>query len=141
MALTLSAAGTRLDRANHLGILAATGAWLVYTRLYFVLHPAHLTFDPSVFMWLTGKPDPTCGLTRTFAWMWRADVGQAVAVYPVGPLLFVLVLAICLNSAAALVSGRRVQLAMSTSTRRVVIVVVVVAVLANWSSKLIWLGM
>jgi len=30
---------------------------------------------------------------------------------------------------------------MSSSTRRVVIVVAVVAVLANWISKLVWLGM
>jgi hypothetical protein len=141
MALTLTAAGARLDRVSNLGILALTAAWLVYTRLYFILHPAHLTFDPSVFMWVTGKPDPTCGLTRTFAWMWRGDVGRAVAVYPLGPLVFVLALALCLNSAAALVSGRRVRLAMSSSTRRVVIVVAVVAVLANWISKLVWLGM
>ena len=141
MALTLTAAGARLDRVSNLGILALTAAWLVYTRLYFILHPAHLTFDPSVFMWVTGKPDPTCGLTRTFAWMWRGDVGRAVAVYPLGPLVFVLALALCLNSAAALVSERRVRLAMSSSTRRVVIVVAVVAVLANWISKLVWLGM
>jgi len=141
MALTLTAAGARLDRVSNLGILALTAAWLVYTRLYFILHPAHLTFDPSVFMWVTGKPDPTCGLTRTFAWMWRGDVGRAVAAYPLGPLVFVLALALCLNSAAALVSGRRVRLAMSSSPRRVVIVVAVVAVLANWISKLVWLGM
>jgi len=51
MALTLTAAGARLDRVSNLGILALTAAWLVYTRLYFILHPAHLTFDPSVFMW------------------------------------------------------------------------------------------
>lgn len=141
MALTLTAAGTRLDRASHLGIVALSAAWLVYTRIYFVLHPAHLTFDPSVFMWLTGKPDPTCGLTRTFAWMWRGDVGKAAAVYPLGPFLFVLVLALCLNSAVALITGRSVRLATSSSTRRIVIVVAVVAVMANWISKLVWLGM
>ena len=40
-------------------------------------------------MWYFNKPDPFCGGTRTFAWMWRGDLGRAVAVYPLGPLLFV----------------------------------------------------
>jgi Protein of unknown function (DUF2752) len=140
MTLTSTAAGTRLDRVTHLGILGLTVAWLLYTRLYFVLHPAHLTFDPSLFMWVTGKPDPTCGLTRTFAWMWRGDVGRAVAAYPLGPLVFVLVLALGLNSAAAVVTGRRVRLVVRLSTRRALIMVAVVALLANWIAKLVWLG-
>jgi hypothetical protein len=125
----------------QLAVLAGTVAWLAYTKLYFFLHPAHLTFDPSLFMYLTGKPDPTCGLTRTFAWMWTGDLGRAVAVYPLGPPLFVLTLALCLTSAVALVSGRRVRLAISASTRRVVLVVAFVALTVNWISKLTWLGM
>jgi hypothetical protein len=141
MSLTLAPANTGLDRVTHLPIVCLTAAWLLYTRLYFVLHPPHLTFDPSLFMWITGKPDPTCGLTRTFAWMWRGDVGRAVAVYPLGPLVFVLVLALGINSALAFVTRRRVRLVISPSTRRILIIVAVMALLANWTSKLVWLGM
>jgi hypothetical protein len=141
MTLALTAARTPVDRVTHLGILGLTAAWLLYTRFYFVLYPAHLTFDPSLFMWVTGKPDPSCGLTRTFAWIWRGNLGRAVAVYPLGPLLFALVLALGLNSAMALITGRRVRLALSPSTRRIVVLVAAIALLANWISKLVWLGM
>src|SRR5260370_1829454 len=68
--------------------------WLAYPRLYFFLHPRHLTFDGGLFMRYFNKPDPFCGGTRTFAWMWRGDVGRAVAVYPLGPLLFVATVAL-----------------------------------------------
>src|SRR2546425_4723 len=81
-----------LDRPERLAQLPALTIlieWFAYTRLYFFLHPRGLTFDPSLFMYLTGKPDPTCGLTRTFAWTWRGDLAQGVRVYPLGPLLFV----------------------------------------------------
>ncbi len=78
----------RRQRVSQLPALAMLIAWFAYTRLYFFLHPHGLTFDPSLFMYLTGKPDPTCGLTRTFAWTWRGDLGQAVRVYPLGPLAF-----------------------------------------------------
>jgi hypothetical protein len=66
------------DRTSAALILAFGLAWLAYTRLYFWLHPRGLTPALSPFMYLTGRPDPLCGLTRTFAWMWRGDVGQAV---------------------------------------------------------------
>jgi hypothetical protein len=130
-----------VNRPVHLVVLSGAVAWLAYTKLYFVLHPAHLTFDPSLIMYLTGKPDPTCGLTRTFAWMWRGDLGQAVAVYPIGPLFFAGVLGVALNSVLALASGRRLRLRMDSSTRRLLIAIVLVLILVNWIAKLAWLGM
>ncbi len=141
MTVRLTPPGSSLDRASQLVIVALTAAWLGYTRLYFVLHPAHLTFDPSLFMYLTGRPDPACGLTRTFAWMWRGDLGRAVAVYPLGPIVFILVVALGLNGVAALVAGRRLRLAIRPTMRRLLIVVAVAAILVNWVSKLLWLGM
>ena len=82
------------DRWLARGVLGVAVPWLAYTRLYFFLHPRHLTFDGGLFMWLFNKPDPFCGGTRTFAWMWRGDVGRAVVVYPLGPLLFVATVAL-----------------------------------------------
>lgn len=52
-----AAAAVRVERLSRskraaLAALACLAlAWLAYTRLYFVLHPMGLTFDPSVFMW------------------------------------------------------------------------------------------
>lgn len=122
-------------------MLSGVLAWLAYTRLYFVLHPAHLTFDPSLFMYLTGRPDPTCGLTRTFAWMWRGDIGRAARVYPLGPLIFAAVLGVAFSSALALVIGRRVVVRMGPTTRRILVAGAVLALLLNWVAKLVWLGM
>jgi hypothetical protein len=119
------------------------GAWMVYTRLYFVLHPRGLTFDPSLFMEVTGKPDPSCGLTRTFAWMWRGDVVHAVLVYPLGPILFA-AMVFTLVDAALKVSGRPgipVPFHPARRQKRALIVIVALAFSANWAAKLIWLGM
>jgi hypothetical protein len=115
--------------------------WLAYTRFYFFLHPRHLTFDGGAFMWLFNKPDPFCGGTRTFAWMWRGDVGRAVAVYPLGPLLFVATLALVVYAVIALVSGRAVHVNPSAPTMRLVLWVGLVALGLNWIVKLAWLGM
>lgn len=122
-------------------VLSGAMGWLAYTKLYFVLHPAHLTFDPSLFMYLTGKPDPTCGLTRTFAWMWRGDLARAVSVYPLGPLIFVGVLGVALGSAFGLATGQHVVIQMDSRRRRILIAGAVLAVLLNWIAKLVWLGM
>lgn len=116
-------------------------AWLIYTRLYFWLHPLGLTLDPSVFMYLTGKPDPACGLTRTFAWMWRGDLGRAVAIYPLGPIVFVATFVLVAYSVTVLLSGRTLRPGLSRRARRGVVIVGLIALGLNWASKLIWLGM
>ena len=115
--------------------------WLIYTRLYFFLHPRHLTFDGGAFMWLFNKPDPTCGLTRTFAWMWRGDLARAIAVYPLGPLVFAITIGLVAYAAAVIVSGRAVHLHLSPSFARRAVLIGLVALGLNWIAKLAWLGM
>lgn len=139
--MELTRTDQRVNRPVHLVVLLGAVAWLAYTKLYFVLHPAHLTFDPSLFMYLTGKPDPTCGLTRTFAWMWRGDLGRAVGVYPLGPLVLAGMLAVALNSILVLAIGRQMRLKMDSSTRRRLIAGALALILVNWIAKLAWLGM
>jgi len=123
--------------------LVVGGAWMVYTRLYFVLHPRGLTLDPSLFMDLTGKPDPSCGLTRTFAWMWRGDVVHAFLVYPLGPILFVVMIVTLLDAATQVAGYRGVvpRVHISRSQGRWFLGLAVAALAANWAAKLIWLGM
>lgn len=123
------------------GLLGLAVAWLTYTRLYFWLHPRHLTFDPSAFMYLTGKPDPSCGLTRTFAWMWRGDLARATAVYPLGPIVFAATFVLVVYWTVILVSGRSIRFRLSRRVQRGVVIVALIALGLNWASKLIWLGM
>jgi len=134
---------TGADRAERLaaaGVAAIALGWLTYTRFYFWLHPRHLTFDPSLFMYLSGKPDPSCGLTRTFAWMWRGDIGRAVAVYPLGPVFFIATFAI-LAYAILVVTGRSLRFNLSPALQRAIVVGALIALGLNWAAKLIWLGM
>ncbi len=129
----------RRDKLLALLLLITAIPWLVYTRLYFWLHPRSLTFDSSVFMYLTGRPDPTCGLTRTFAWMWQGQLLQAVAVYPLGPLVFLATLGLVVYAVAVVLSGRALRLQLGV--RRKLTIAIVVALASNWMLKLIWLGM
>lgn len=131
----------RRQRVSQLPALAMLIAWFAYTRLYFFLHPRGLTFDPSLFMYLTGKPDPTCGLTRTFAWTWRGDLGQAVRVYPLGPLAFALALAAVAYLVISALTGRQPVLALPRRAWSAAIAVALIALAANWIAKLVWLGM
>src|SRR5260370_6040007 len=82
------APATHGDRWLAWTLLGVGLPWLAYTRLYFFLHPRHLTFDGGLFMWYFNKLDPFCGGTRTFAWIRKGDVSRALAVDPLGPLIF-----------------------------------------------------
>ncbi|HVS47402.1 MAG TPA: DUF2752 domain-containing protein [Candidatus Dormibacteraeota bacterium] len=135
------APATSGDRRLAWTLLGVGLPWLAYTRLYFFLQPRQLTFDGGLFMWYFNKPDPFCGGTRTFAWMWRGDVGRAVAVYPLGPLLFVATVALVVYAVIALLSGRAVHVNPSALTVRLVLGVGLVALGLNWIAKLAWLGM
>ena len=131
----------RRERMAAAGFLALALPWLAYTRLYFWLHPRHLTFDPSLFMYITGKPDPGCGLTRTFAWMWRGDVAHAALVYPLGPIIFLATFGLVAYWAAVALGGQSLRFTLSRSWQRGIVIAVLVALGLNWASKLIWLGM
>jgi len=132
---------SRQERLAQLAPLVLLVAWFAYTRLYFVLHPLGLTFDPSLFMRLTGKPDPSCGLTRTFAWTWRGDLAQAVHVYPLGPIVFLVAAALVVYLAIVVFAGRQLAIPVPRRVWRGVIVISLVALAVNWTAKLIWLGM
>ncbi|HEY8802899.1 MAG TPA: DUF2752 domain-containing protein [Candidatus Dormibacteraeota bacterium] len=131
----------RKDRISATGLLVLGVAWLLYTRLYFVLHPRGLTFDFSAFMYLTNRPDPSCGLTRTFAWMWRGDLVRSVAVYPLGPIVFVAMVVLVAYWAAVSCTGRSIRFRLSQRVQRAAVLIVLIAVALNWASKLLWLGM
>jgi hypothetical protein len=76
------------QRARDLAIAGALVLWLVYTRIYWVLQAAHLGGPVCPFYYMTGHPCPFCGGTRSFAYMWKGDLSDAVRMYPFGPALF-----------------------------------------------------
>jgi hypothetical protein len=78
----------RVDRLRDFAIAGALVLWLVYTRLYWVLQAMHLSAPTCPFYLLTGHACPFCGGTRSFAYMWRGDMSDAVRMYPLGPALF-----------------------------------------------------
>jgi Protein of unknown function (DUF2752) len=83
----------RADRSRNLLLLGTLIAWLLYTRSFWFLSQAHLTAPTCPFLRLTGHPCPFCGGTRSFAYLWNGDLRHAVLLYPLGPLLFALVVA------------------------------------------------
>src|SRR2546428_8075666 len=139
--LAAVAAATRGDRWLAWTLLGVGLPWLAYTRLYFFLHPRHLTFDGGLFMWYFNKPDPFCGGTRTFAWMWRGDLGRAVSVYPLGPLLFVATVGLVVSGLYVLVTRRAVQLNLSPPMVRGLLVAGFAALRLDWIANCVLLCM
>lgn len=95
---------------------------------------------PCLFHQVTGLPCPMCGGTRSFAAMAHGDLAAAVHVFPIGPLMFLALLAAVVYCAWAVVTGRRVHLAMDQRLARTLTVVGLVVLAANWASKLFILG-
>lgn len=88
----------------------------------------------------TGRPDPLCGLTRTFARTWRGDIVRAVLAYPLGPALFLLSFPLLAYAGFVLLRGQAVRVKLLPTTRRTLVAVVALLFALNWASKLLWLG-
>ncbi|TMC51648.1 MAG: DUF2752 domain-containing protein [Chloroflexi bacterium] len=114
--------------------------WLVYTRLYWVLQAAHLGAPPCPFYYVTGHPCPFCGGTRSFAYMWRGDLADAVRLYPFGPVLFAGTIVTVGGLAAGAITGRTWTPRLSSAQWRGVGAGALVAVLISWALKWFVLG-
>jgi hypothetical protein len=128
------------DRLRDFAILGGLLLWLAYTRFYWMLSAAHLTFPPCPFFYLTGHPCPFCGGTRAFAYMWRGDIADAVRLYPLGPALFAGSLAGVVGLSAGIVSGRTWAPKLSSRQWELLAVFAVVALLLSWALKVFVLG-
>jgi hypothetical protein len=128
------------DRWRDFAVLGGLVLWLAYTRIYWTLQATHLTFPPCPFYYLTGHPCPFCGGTRSFAYMWRGDLSDAVRLYPLGPALFAGTLAGVAALAVGIVTGRTWEPRLTSSQWRVLGVGVVSAVLMSWALKFFVLG-
>jgi len=128
------------DRWRDFALLGGLVLWLGYTRIYWTLQATHVAFPPCPFYYLTGHPCPFCGGTRSFAYMWRGDLSDAVRLYPLGPALFAGTLAGVAALAVGIVSGRTWEPRLTSSQWRVLGVGVVSAVLMSWALKFFVLG-
>ena len=128
------------DRARDIGIAALLVVWLLYTRLYWVLHAAHLGAPTCPFYFLTGHPCPFCGGTRSFAYMWDGDIANSVRLYPLGPALFAGTFAAIGGLVTGAISGRTLRPRLTREQWRGVIAGVVATVVISWTLKVFVLG-
>jgi Protein of unknown function (DUF2752) len=128
------------ERWRDLGVFAVLVGWLLYTRIWFLLQAAHLSAPPCPFFYLTGHPCPFCGGTRSFAYMWRGDLSDAVRLYPLGPLLFAGTMLGAGGLGAGMITGRTWNPRLSPRQWRLVTVGAVSALLISWALKVFVLG-
>ena len=95
---------------------------------------------PCIFHQVTGLPCPFCGGTRSFAAMAHGNLLGAAHVFPIGPLLFLALVAAVLYCSWAVVSGRRIQVTMERGLVRTLTVLALAMLAASWASKLFILG-
>jgi uncharacterized protein DUF2752 len=128
------------DRRRDLGIAFVLVVWLVYTRVYWVLQAVHLGAPVCPFYYLTGHPCPFCGGTRSFAYMWRGDLSDAVRLYPLGPALFAGTFAAIGGLVTGAVSGRSLRPRLTPAQWRGILLGSVATVLISWALKVFVLG-
>jgi len=123
-------------RSEQAGLFALLSLWLVYTRFFQPLQAAHVTLPACPFYAITGHPCPFCGGTRSYAAMWRGDLGAAFRYHPLGPLFFAATFVVAGYAAWAVATGRRT----SITVPAILWVVAAAALAVSWSLKLFWLG-
>jgi hypothetical protein len=80
-------------------------AWLTPRQAGYGTHQ-QLGLPPCSFLWRTGYPCPSCGLTSAFAAMAHGRLAEALRDHPFGPVLFLAVAAVGLCGLAELAGGR-----------------------------------
>lgn len=128
------------ERMRELSMLAGLSVWLLYTRVYFVLHAAHLAMPPCPFYYMTGHPCPFCGGTRSFAYMWRGDLADAVRLYPLGPALFAGSLIGVVGLAGSVSTGRTWIPRLTAFQWKLLGIFLISLLVLNWALKVFVLG-
>ena len=128
------------ERLRDVGIMLALAGWLFYTKIFWALQAAHLSMPPCPFYYMTGHPCPFCGGTRSFAYMWRGDITDAVRLYPLGPLLFAGTIASAGALAAGAVTGRTLTPRLSGRQWTLLGIFAGILLLMSWALKVFVLG-
>src|SRR5260221_13235632 len=128
------------SRMRDLGLMLGILAWLLYTRMYFVLHASHIAMPACPFFYLTGHPCPFCGGTRSFAYMWQGDFSNAVRLFPLGPLFFTGTFAGAIALALGAVTGRTWTPRLTGTQWRLLAIGAASAIGISWALKVFGLG-
>jgi hypothetical protein len=72
--------------ALGLAVVFGVARWLEPSPKGFGTH-TQLGLPPCHFLWVTGRPCPTCGMTTAFAWFVRGRLDRSWQANPVGVLL------------------------------------------------------
>lgn len=91
------------------------------------------------FLALTGLPCPACGLTTAFAHMAHGELVHALHAHALGPILFVLTLALVPVGVWAGVRDLPVLATLARVRLQRIGVGVACIVLAHWCARLLWL--
>ena len=118
-------------------VVIGLAAWLTPSSTGYGTHQ-QLGLPGCSFLWRTGYPCPSCGLTSSFAAMAHGRVAEAVRDHPFGPILVLVATIMGLCGLAELVSGRDVLHVLRPGAWWAV--VAIVGLLAGWGIK-IALGM
>ena len=128
------------DRLRDVVLLGALSFWMLYTRVYWVLQTAHIAAPICPFYYATGHPCPFCGGTRSFAYMWRGDIADAVRLYPLGPVLFAGTILGMTGLSFGALTGRTWAPRLTSMQWRLLWIGVGSAVLMSWALKVFVLG-
>lgn len=88
------------------------------------------------FQRLFGRPCPTCGLTHSFSAMANCKLQKSMEFHPLGPLLFLLLLARTAQYLFSLLSGIRIRFRTTPRERRLFFLVVLVCLVGTWIIRL-----
>lgn len=128
------------DRLRDTGIFLALVAWLLYTRVYWILHASHISAPVCPFYLLTGHPCPFCGGTRSFAYMWEGDLSNSVRLFPLGPLFFTGTILGAGGLAVGAISGRTWTPRLSSRQWTLLGIFAGSLILISWALKVFILG-
>lgn len=123
-------------RLRNVLVLIGLVLWMLYTRVYWGLHAMHVGLPACPFLTITGHPCPFCGGTRSFAYMWNGRMGNAVQLYPLGPLLFVGTAVAIPLLALALLTDRDLTVRLPDRLRRPLLGCAAGALVVSWALKL-----
>jgi hypothetical protein len=117
-------------------LLGAFVAWLTYTRFFWQLVAMRASLPGCPFLAITGHPCPFCGGTRSFAFVWRGDLVDAVRYYPLVPALFVGAALAVPALAIGLWSRRDLQLRLPRGVWVCGLAAMALVLAVSWSLKL-----
>lgn len=133
---------TPVDRRVQKGLVALCGGSVGAAFVLAGLGGGHAVAGPVIcpLRLLTGVPCPACGLTTSFTEMAGGNLGAAWAAAPIGPLLFVVTVAVACVAAVLLVRRRRLVLTLGRRGARVVGVCVALVAAGSWVYQLTRFG-